>query len=146
VRLLIFPDMGGVERKPKLECLSFVTFRLPRVDKDWMVGEILEVVIQRIGDKKYPLGQAEIIYMDRKERREYYGEFSISDEDAQHEGYKSSWELSKKLFYARKAGQVPTFAYKLTLEWKLWYSQMIQYQTGEKPLEQKIIDRMAATK
>ncbi|MFA5152108.1 MAG: hypothetical protein WC554_06100 [Clostridia bacterium] len=148
MRLLVFQDlddMDEIRHREKLTSLSFTTFRLPRLDKDWYVGEILEVVLQPIGKKKFPLGQAEVIFLEPKDHFQY-GDKGISDEEALKDGFRDSWELRKKIFWTRRHGKKPQVAYKLTLEWKVWYSLMIQKVTGDKPLEQRIIDRIAEAK
>jgi hypothetical protein len=48
----------------KLSQLEFTTFRYPRADKDWQVGEVVQVVIKPRSKERRLIGYAKIINIE----------------------------------------------------------------------------------
>ena len=119
--------------------LQFTTFRLPRKDKAVQVGEVFQVVIKPRTKGRLPLGEARVISIEEKEAQEY-GATGITDSEARKDGFVDSWGLRKYLFWNKNPR--PKMAFKLTLEWTIWYRNMIAYTTGDKTLEQIVLDRL----
>jgi len=46
---------------PKLQEPEFTTFRFPRKDKDWYVGEVVQLVFKPRSEEREVLGTAEIV-------------------------------------------------------------------------------------
>lgn len=72
--------LGFGRKWPKLQQEEFTTFRYPRGDYDWYVGERVKIVIQprRKGGGEF-LGEAEIIGKDRREFDKEYSEMVKDD-------------------------------------------------------------------
>ena len=72
----------------KLHQPEFTTFRYPRRDKDWYVGELVQVYFKNRSPKREKLGIAEIV---GKERRELDGFFKddrlITEAEAIEDGF-----------------------------------------------------------
>ena len=58
------------EKWSKLEQPIFTTFRYPRIDRDWQIGEMVQVFYKNRSPKREKLGVAQII---GKEPRELNG-------------------------------------------------------------------------
>ena len=96
--------LGFQKRWQKLSNLEFTTFRYPRGDYDWQVGEQVKVVFQprRKGGGEV-LGIAEIIKKEKREfDKEYFeivkdGVALITEEEAIVDGFPSVSDMIKWL-------------------------------------------------
>jgi len=104
--------LGFSKRWAKLEQKEFSTFRLPRRDQDWAVGEQVQVVFQprRKGGGEF-LGEAEIINNKSKVIRE------ISEEEAITDGFANAFYMWLWLKTAHKGISMEDTMNKLTLSW-----------------------------
>ena len=114
MRIISFATMWG-----KLKALRFTTFRFPRKDKDWQVGEVVQVWYKtRSPDREY-IGQATIVGKER--RNLYLGGSSdcITDEEAKADGFFSKGEMLSWLYskHGRERFLAEGYINKLTLEY-----------------------------
>ena len=57
--------LGFSERWNKLDDHCFTTFRFPRKDKDWQVGEVVQLVFKPRSPKREILGTATIVSIEK---------------------------------------------------------------------------------
>lgn len=86
----------GFSRKwPKLEQPEFTTFRFPRRDRDWAVGEFVQVVYKPRSRDREVLGTAEIISREPR-RAAKHGCLlpypCISNQEAEQDGFPGTIE------------------------------------------------------
>ena len=81
-------EFGFTKRWDKLQQREFTTFRFSRKDRDWIVGEVVKVVVRPRQKDRYFLYVAQII---KKESREV---IQITDEEAVADGFQDSLEMS----------------------------------------------------
>ena len=87
-------ELGFSKRWPKLQQEVFTTFRYPRLDRDWYVGEHVQLVYKHRSKDREFLGYAVI---EKKEVRELDREYHamrpdvplLTDEEAQEDGFES---------------------------------------------------------
>ncbi len=58
--------LGFSEEWAKLKQHTFTTFRLPRKDRDWVVGETVQVVLRPRSKQHVTLGTAKIIAVEQR--------------------------------------------------------------------------------
>ena len=112
--------LGFSKRWDKLHQSEFTTFRFPRKDKDWYVGEQVLVKYKPRSPANIVLGQAEIIskelrWMKPKLRNDI---LDITQEEAVtdgFEGWRDMWNWLLKTYDIRKLLREPMN--KLTLKW-----------------------------
>lgn len=84
--------LGFSETWPKLEQDTFTTFRFPRKDKDWYVGEVVKVVYQprRKGGGDF-LGIAEILKSEKRDilRLDLKRAGPVTEVEARLDGFES---------------------------------------------------------
>jgi len=84
--------MSFSQRWPKLLKDEFTTFRYPRVDKDWYIGEYVQVYYKNRSPQRERICIAEII---NKEIRELEPAFAtpdtplVTEEEAKEDGFES---------------------------------------------------------
>ena len=101
--------------KPKLDEPEFTTFRAPRKDRDWEVGERVQVFFKNRTPQRKFLGIAEIMGKKAKDLDAYCNaETSISILEAQEDGF-ISLEGMAEAFKKMHGGK--TAFNKLTLKW-----------------------------
>lgn len=112
--------LGFVKYWPKLNKNTFTTFRYPRRDKDWQVGEKVQVVIKPRTKDKVWLGVAEIIAKEKRNVswKRMNGIRNLSFEEAVDDGFKSRTAMISWLYnlYGDRILQEPM--HKLILIWK----------------------------
>jgi len=83
--------LGFVTRWKKLDKPFFTTFRYPRKDKDWLVGEKVQIVINPRSKKKLWLGVAKILSIEKRNIgfKEMEGMKSLTDAEAKNDGFRS---------------------------------------------------------
>jgi hypothetical protein len=110
-------ELGFSKMWLKLQQNTFTTFRFPRKDRDWAVGETVKVVYHPRHKDRRVIGQARIIL---KEQRTFLGKPidtpQISTEEAIADGFDS---LSGMLgWIAKTYGHIPVEPInKLTIQW-----------------------------
>lgn len=109
--------------RPKMLAPTFSTWRWPRKDKDWQPGEIVQVVIKPRLPLRVVLGCAKIVTVESR------GSWSITDQEAQADGFVSAFWLNAYLCDEQRSRQIPitTKPNKLMLEWQTWLPPMILY-------------------
>jgi len=107
--------------KPKLEEDIFTSFRFSRRDKDWAIGEIVQVVVKPRSKEREVLGKAVIL---NKEKRymprplEKLGYPHITDDEVKRDGFTDLYLMWKWLFYIYGWQRlVDEPMNKLTLQW-----------------------------
>lgn len=101
----------------KLAARRFTTFRFPRKDKDWEVGETVQVFFKNRSPDRYELGIAKIV---RKESVRIDGrDRTLSEAEAKADGFESRREMTDFIREAHKIKGMKDIGYmnKLTLEW-----------------------------
>ena len=103
--------LGFSKKWPKLEQQEFTTFRFPRKDKDWYVGEVVQVFYKNRSPQRERLGIAEII---GKERNRYGAE---NDAEARADGFLDCRDMERWMI--KTYGEARTWKpmNKLTLRW-----------------------------
>jgi len=112
--------LGFVKHWPKLNRDKFTTFRYPRRDKDWYIGEKVQVVIKPRSKDKVWLGVAEII---AKEKRNVgwirmNGIRNLAFEEAIDDGFRSRSHMTGWLYNLYGDRILVEPMNKLILAWK----------------------------
>ena len=107
--------LGFQKKWAKLDKPTFTTFRYPRRDRDWEVGELVKVVVKpRSKDREY-LGYAEIISIELDHMED------ISDDTARQDGFSDAKDMVAWLRKTFSSNDRWVFCYpmnKLTLRWE----------------------------
>lgn len=114
--------LGFSKKWPKLEQEEFTTFRFPRKDRDWGVGEVVQIVFKPRGKDKEVLGVARI---SSKEKRwafdsifsETGGILHVSLKEAVGDGFSDIEDMTIWLFDTYKERFHDEPMNKLTLRW-----------------------------
>ena len=105
-------ELNFTRKWPKLSQPSFTTFRFPRQDKDWEIGETIRIVYKARTRGRETLGEAIIV---NKEKRYLAG---ITSEEAIEDGFPEGLaQMQRWLLSVYDAVQVRNLLHKLTLEW-----------------------------
>lgn len=100
----------------KLKQPEFTTFRFPRQDKDWQLGEIAQVVFKPRTKERQILGNAQII---NKETRDMNRQRDNQMEwEAQADGFANAFEMWLWLKKAHGDRYESEPMNKLTLRWR----------------------------
>ena len=75
----------------KLQADEFTTWRWPRKDKDWHIGEEVTIVIRSRQKDRVVLGTAVIVNVEMRHC------IDITDKEARADGFKEAFELVKHL-------------------------------------------------
>ena len=112
--------LGFSKKWDKLQQGEFTTFRYPRKDRDWQVGEVVKVVYKPRSKEREVLGTAEITAKNHLQ----FGLFNIYDSryittaEAQMDGFTCYKEM-KDWFYKQYGGRIfGEPINKLTLKWE----------------------------
>ncbi len=103
--------LGFSKKWDKLRKLQFTTFRLPRKDKDWVLGEIVRIIYKPRSKEREILGSAEII---SKESRRLY---QLTHSEAVEDGFRGVLNMSEWLLEAHGKRLFDEGLNKLTLRW-----------------------------
>ena len=103
--------LGVTEHWDKLKQPKWTTFRVPRKDKDWQVGEQVQVVYKPRSKQRESLGVAEII---SKESKTF---IAVEEADAIADGFESCLDMWMWLKEAHKGIKMTAPINKLTLRW-----------------------------
>ena len=82
--------LGFSKEWDKLKQPEFTTFRFPRKDKDWQVGEIVQITYKPRSNSRKILGTARII---AKEERRLYCYNNREDDEARQDGFSNKHEM-----------------------------------------------------
>lgn len=105
--------LGFSERWRKLQDEKFTTFRFSRKDRDWAVGEVVQVVYKPRSKERDVLGNAKIL---NKELRDLF-RVGVSDKEAIRDGFRDIKAMGEWLdkTYGRRWLDEPMN--KLLLRW-----------------------------
>ena len=95
----------------KLQQPEFTTFRYHRADKDWFVGETVQVFFKSRSPQREKLGVAEIIGRESKLLAD------LTHEEAIEDGFINLYDMFNWLEQAHKGKDMFTPMNKLTLRW-----------------------------
>ncbi len=126
--------LGFSQRWPKLRNHTFTTYRFPRKDRDWGVGEVVQVVYKPRSKEREILGTAEIAKKEARcmaLRGSNLTESGVSNEEANEDGFPDGqdnygngksgyyfmWEWLFDTYGGRRLLDEPMN--KLTVEWVL---------------------------
>ena len=98
------------KRWQRLSKPEFTTFRFPRADKDWYVGEVVQVYYKSRSPQRDKLGEAEITSKVKQLGAQ-------SDEEAQADGFLDCEDMEK--WMVKTYGYAETWKpmNKITLRW-----------------------------
>lgn len=99
------------ERWDKLEDYVFTTFRFPRKDKDWYIGEQVQIYYKSRSSQREKLGEAVIIGKESRLGAQ-------SDKEAQDDGFKDCRDIEKWMIKTYGKARTGTPMNKLTLAWQ----------------------------
>ena len=91
---------------------EFTTFRIPRLDKDWQVGELVQVVYKQRTSQREVLGIAQIV--NKKQQLPWLGDVSV--EEARRDGFRNYTDMWQ-WFYKTHGKRLSLPINKLTLRW-----------------------------
>ena len=107
---------------------QFVTYKRIRKDKDWQVGEIVNITLSPVAKPHTQLGFARIISIDKKSDNHYmYPETTdLSCEELKYECFDAfdSWKF-KRTYFGDSYYDIKIFN-KITLQWITWNINMIK--------------------
>jgi len=107
--------------KPKLQEESFITFRLPRKDRDWGEKETVRVVYQPRSKDREVLGTARIIFIEPKfffyQPNGLFEEQVINERDAKRDGFHTSHEMYLAFVEMHGKEKCEGLFNKLSLRW-----------------------------
>ena len=101
----------------KLNQPEFTTFRFQRKDKDWYVGEIVQVYFKNRSPQREKLGEAKIISKEMRKIATAYEQYRPTEEEAKADGFDNLFEMNiwfRKIFRDRIFEEPIN---KLTLRW-----------------------------
>ena len=99
--------LGFSKKWDKLQEPEFTTFRFARRDRDWEVGEVVQIVYKSRSKNREPLGIARINY------KEFVRIKDITEDEAIKDGFHNALEM---WIYLKKP-KVSEPINKLTLRW-----------------------------
>jgi len=107
---------------------QFVTYKRIRKDKDWQLGEVVNVTLSPVAKPHTKLGFATIVGIDKKSTNHYtYPETTeVSGNEFRYEGFDlfDEWDFRRK-YFGDDYHEVETFN-KITLQWLTWNINMIK--------------------
>ena len=108
--------LGFSQKWPKLQQEEFTTFRFPRKDKDWEVGERVQIVYRPRSKSREILGMAQIV--DKELKLDGTIETDVTKEEARADGFDSVQEMRQwmKKTYGEERLWIGHMN-KLTLRW-----------------------------
>ena len=109
----------------KLHQPEFTTFRYPRGDKDWYVGEVVQVYYKNRSPQRIKLGVAEIINKERRELDTFFTDGKLvpptgtpltTEGEAIADGFRSREDMATFMEKQYGLDYISVFN-KLTLKW-----------------------------
>jgi len=104
------------EKWDKLNQDIFTTFRYPRKDKDWFLGEIVQVYYKNRSPKRELIGKAEIIDKQRRTMNWTDNPAFITNREAKEDGFMDRNDM-EKFIISQYGLNYPSWFNKLTLKW-----------------------------
>jgi len=107
---------------------QFVTYKRIRKDKDWQVGEIVNVTLSPVAKPHTQLGFAKIININKKSSNRFiYPETTeLSCDELLYEGFGQFDEWKFKQSYFGNDYHIVKIFNKITLQWITWNIEMIK--------------------
>ncbi len=104
---------------PKLQQSAFTTFRYPRGDKDWQVGERVQVYYRNRSPKREFLGIAVIVEKGKRELDSDFADIApvITEKEARDDGFTSVGQMQAFMEHQYGLDYISLFN-KLTLRWE----------------------------
>ncbi|MFA5036717.1 MAG: hypothetical protein WC479_06025 [Candidatus Izemoplasmatales bacterium] len=101
----------------KLKQPVFTTFRYPRKDRDWTVGEVVQVYYHNRSPNREKLGVAGIINKELRKIGTAFSEYQPTESEAIADGFKSLADMTAwfRDTHGKRIFSEPV--YKLTLKW-----------------------------
>ena len=99
----------------KLQQIKFTTFRFPRKDKDWQVGEVVQVWLKTRSPEREYIGEAVI------EAKEHMPIYAITDKEAILDGFTGAQDMFQWLRKTHSLKRMEAEGHKinkLTLRYK----------------------------
>jgi hypothetical protein len=112
--------LGFSKHWNKLNNPEFTTFRYPRVDRDWEVGESVQIVIRPRTKDREILGIATIIIKEMRELDPYFVDGGIpivTDEEARDDGFLNREAMENWMMKTYGLDYI-SLMNKLTLTWR----------------------------
>ncbi|GAG64007.1 unnamed protein product, partial [marine sediment metagenome] len=116
--------LGFCQKWPKLRRPTFTTFRVTRRDKDWQVGEEVQIVVRPRSKEREKLGRAVIIGKELRSLRSLVDvhhlptdTLSITRAEAVADGFPSYKAMAEWLYETHGLGP-NAHINKLTVSWK----------------------------
>ena len=107
--------LGFSKKWDKLYQKEFTTFRCLRRDKDWEVGEQVQIVYKPRSKDKELMGIAEIIDRCEKHIATYGFRMGVTNEEAQADGFENRDDMLR--WMVKTYGGLPSLMNKLLLAW-----------------------------
>jgi hypothetical protein len=117
--------MSFSKKWDKLQQSEFTTFRYPRADTDWFVGEIVQIFFKNRSPSREKLGIARIVNKEKRELDTFSTDGTIvkpigvpltTEKEAQEDGFKSREDMVKYMEKQYGLDYISLFD-KLTLRW-----------------------------
>ena len=112
MRIMSFAKKWG-----KLKQKEFTSFRFPRKDRDWQVGEVVQVFYKSHSPARVKLGIATIAKSELRKIATAHGEYRPTETEAQADGFDNLFQMNAyfRETYGSRIFEEPIN--KLTLEW-----------------------------
>ena len=118
--------LGFTEKWPKLRKPEFTTFRFRRRDRDWAVGELVQIVYKPRSKNREILGTAQIFSGEKRwvlnaedDELKLYGDYFavkvVTEEEAIEDGFKNRAEMVSWIGRAHRLRNLTEPMNKLTL-------------------------------
>jgi hypothetical protein len=109
-------ELGVSVMWPKLQHETFTTFRFPRRDKDWQVGETVRVVFHPRGRDRKVLGTAKISGNEPR-TFDYTSPNSITAAEAHEDGFRDRTDMKQWMKAKYGAAALSKSMNRLTIQW-----------------------------
>jgi hypothetical protein len=109
--------MSFSKKWDKLQQPEFTTFRFPRKDRDWEVGETIQVYYKNRTPQREKLGEAEIINKELRKIATAHAQYRPTEQEAIADGFTTLFEMNR--YFGRTYGEriFEEPINKLTLKW-----------------------------
>ena len=120
--------LGFTKKWPKLREPDFTTFRFRRRDRDWAVGELVQIVYKPRSKDREILGTAEILSSERRwvlsakdDELKHYGDYfavkAVTENEAILDGFKNRADMVDWIGKAHRLRNMLEPMNKLSLRW-----------------------------
>ena len=86
--------IGFSKKWDKLQQPEFTTFRFFRKDKDWYIGELVQVYYKSRSPKREKLGEAEIISKEMRKIATAFEQYRPTEAEAQADGFDNLFQMN----------------------------------------------------